>query len=102
MRIQILTDGTSGTRTSATHILTFRFVEICSTPLTTAPRRLKTENWPNTRMSGATTPMRHHEPKFQNARIENRDRDYIRYEDYKNDNSDDPRRRGGAAPSNRC
>ena len=37
LRIQILTDGTSGTRTRTTHILTFKFVEICSMPLTTEP-----------------------------------------------------------------
>ena len=37
LRIQILSDGTSGTQTCATHMLTFKFVEICSMPLTTAP-----------------------------------------------------------------
>ena len=35
MRIQIPTDRTSETQTRATQMLTFKFVEICSTPLTT-------------------------------------------------------------------
>ena len=39
MRIQIPTGRTNGTRTRATQMLTYKFVEICSTPLTTAPRR---------------------------------------------------------------
>ena len=39
LRIQILTDRTNGTRTRTTQMLTYKFVEICSTPLTTAPRR---------------------------------------------------------------
>ena len=38
LQIQIISDGTSGTRTRPTHMLTFRFVEICSSPSTTAPR----------------------------------------------------------------
>ena len=42
LQIQIPTDRASGTRTCATPMLTNKFVEICSTPLTTAPRRLKT------------------------------------------------------------
>ena len=42
LRIQIPTDRTSGTRTRSTQILTYKFVEICSTLLTTAPR------WPIT------------------------------------------------------
>ena len=37
-RIQIPTDRTSGTPTRATQMLTLKFVEICLTPLTTAPR----------------------------------------------------------------
>ena len=37
LRIQILTDRTSGTRTRAIQMLTYKFVEICSTPLTTVP-----------------------------------------------------------------
>ena len=40
LQIQIPTDRTSGTRTRATQMLTYKFVEICSTPLTTALRRL--------------------------------------------------------------
>ena len=39
MQIQIPTDRTSGTRTRATQMLTNKCVEICSAPLTTAPRR---------------------------------------------------------------
>ena len=39
MQIQIPTDRTSGTRTRATQMLTNTIVEICSTPLTTVPRR---------------------------------------------------------------
>ena len=42
LQIQIPTDRTSGTRTCATQMLTTAIVEICSTPLTTAPR------WPFT------------------------------------------------------
>ena len=38
LQIQIPTDRTSGTRTSATQMLTNKFVDICSTPLTTAPK----------------------------------------------------------------
>ena len=41
LQILIPTDRTNGTRTRATQILTYKFVEICSTPLTTAPRRLE-------------------------------------------------------------
>ena len=40
LQIQIPTDRTSGTRTRTTQMLTNTIVEICSTPLTTAPRRL--------------------------------------------------------------
>ena len=40
MQIQIPTDRTSGTRTRVTHMLTNTIVEICSTPLTTAPIRV--------------------------------------------------------------
>ena len=40
-RIQIPTDRTNETRTRATRMLTYKFAEICSTPLTTAPRRHK-------------------------------------------------------------
>ena len=40
LQIQIPTDRTSGTRTRATQMLTDTIVEICSTPLTTAPRRI--------------------------------------------------------------
>ena len=39
LQIQITIDRTSGTRTRATQMLTNTIVEICSTPLTTAPRR---------------------------------------------------------------
>ena len=39
LRIQIPTDRTSLTRTRATQMLTYKFVELCSTPLTTAPRQ---------------------------------------------------------------
>ena len=39
LQIQIPTDRTSGTRTRATQMLTNTIVEICSTTLTTAPRR---------------------------------------------------------------
>ena len=39
LQIQIPTDRTSGTRTRATQMMTNTIVEICSTPLTTAPRR---------------------------------------------------------------
>ena len=42
--MQIPTDRTSGTRTRATEMLTYKFVEIYSTPLTTAPRRLVVES----------------------------------------------------------
>ena len=42
LRIQIPTDRTSGTRTRATQMLTNTIVEICSTRLITAPRRLPT------------------------------------------------------------
>ena len=38
LRIQIPTDRTSGTRTRATQMYTYKFAEICSTPLTTAPK----------------------------------------------------------------
>ena len=38
LQIQIPTDRTSGIRTRATQMLTNKLVEICSTPLTTAPR----------------------------------------------------------------
>ena len=37
MRIRILTDRTNGTRTRTTQKLTYKFVEICSTPSTTVP-----------------------------------------------------------------
>ena len=40
MQIQIPTDGTSGTRTRATRMLTNTIAEKCSTPLTTAPQLL--------------------------------------------------------------
>ena len=40
MQIQIPTDRTSGTRNRATQMLTNTILEICSTLLTTAPRRL--------------------------------------------------------------
>ena len=39
LQIQIPNDRTSGIRTFATPMLTNKFVEICSTPLTTAPRQ---------------------------------------------------------------
>ena len=39
-----MTNRTSGTRTRATQMLTYKFVEICSTPLTTAPRRRRADN----------------------------------------------------------
>ena len=38
LRIQISTDRTSRTRTRATQMLTYKCVEICSTPLTTVAR----------------------------------------------------------------
>ena len=41
LRIQIPTDITNGTRTRATQMLTSNFVEICSTSLSTALRRLR-------------------------------------------------------------
>ena len=41
MQIQIPTDRTSGTRTCPTQMLTNIIVEICTTRLTTAPRRVK-------------------------------------------------------------
>ena len=41
LQIQIPTDRTSKTRTRATQMLTNKFVEISSTPLTTAPLRLR-------------------------------------------------------------
>ena len=40
LRFQISTDRTSGTRTRATQMLNFKFGEICSMPITTAPRGL--------------------------------------------------------------
>ena len=43
LQIQIPTDRTSGTRTRATQMLTNTFVEICSTTLTSVPRRLKSD-----------------------------------------------------------
>ena len=39
LQIKILTNRTSGTRTRITQMSTNKFVEICSTSLTTAPRR---------------------------------------------------------------
>ena len=39
LRLQIPTDRTNGIRTRATQMLTNTIVEICSTPLITAPRR---------------------------------------------------------------
>ena len=41
LRIQILTDGTGGTRTRATHMLAFKFFEICSTPCALRPAPLR-------------------------------------------------------------
>ena len=41
LQIQIPPDRTSGTRTCATQMLTNTIVEICSTPLTTGPRRTR-------------------------------------------------------------
>ena len=45
--IQIPSDRTSGTQTHATQMLTFKFVEICSTPLITALGRIyvTVRNW---------------------------------------------------------
>ena len=44
LQIIIPTDRTSGTRTRATQMLTYKFVEMCSTPWTTAPRRPNTKS----------------------------------------------------------
>ena len=50
LSIQIPTDRISGTRTRATQMLTNTIVEICSTPLTTAPRRSTNNHWPRNQL----------------------------------------------------
>ena len=45
LQIQIPTDRTTWTRTRATQMLTNTIVEICSTPLTTAPWQLSLVFW---------------------------------------------------------